>query len=246
MEIAFVAGLGLIAGSFLNALLFRYRTGASVLAGRSQCMRCGHALGALDLVPVLSYALLGGRCRYCGARISPQYPLVELGAAVLLAGTWVLYPEPLWFAFWALVHLTLLFIFVYDLRHKIIPTSALLLFLGLCLLYAWSIGFAPWSMAGGLLAVPFLLCWVASRGRAMGFADAPLELGLGVLLGLSAGLTALFLAVWAGALVGIALVIGAKGYRMKSELPLGPFLIAGAWVVHFFHVDFFPLLPYLF
>lgn len=240
--------LGAIVGSFLNALLFRYKTGSSVLKGRSKCMRCGHTLSAIDLVPILSYVFLRGQCRYCGAGISWQYPLVECGAAVLAVATWVRTEDPFLFSVWFAIHLTLLFILVYDLRHKIIPTAALAVLVGLALLTLFVNETATtldW-IAGPVLALPLFFLSLVSAGRWMGWADAPLELGLGMVLGLSAGLTALMVAFWSGAFVGICLLLLGKGYRMKSEVPFAPFLIAGAWAVHFLHVDFFPLLPYLF
>src|SRR6185369_195957 len=86
MEIILAVGaalFGSILASFINALSFRWGTGLSIANGRSRCMRCGHSLSAGDLVPVLSYMYLRGRCRYCGSRISPQYPLVEVAGAAL-------------------------------------------------------------------------------------------------------------------------------------------------------------------
>lgn len=242
-----VALLGAIVGSFLNALLFRYNTGRSVMRGRSACMRCGHTLHAVDLVPVLSYVLLRGKCRYCRARISLQYPLIEAAAAALAVGTWALMPDPLMFTAAMLVHLTLLFIFVYDLRHTVIPWPASLLLMALSVGYIATANLPWWDLAAGpLLALPLFLFSLVSRGRWMGWGDAPLQLSLGWFLGLTMGLTALMLAFWSGALVGIGLLVLAKGYRMRSEVPFAPFLISAAWVAYFFHVDFFPLLPLLF
>jgi prepilin signal peptidase PulO-like enzyme (type II secretory pathway) len=245
--LVWVALLGVILGSFLNAIIFRYHSGKSALQGRSACMHCGKVLGALELVPILSYLWLRGRCRHCHARISPQYPLVELGAGVLAVGTWLVVPDPAWFAYYFAIHLLLLFVFVYDLRHKIIPTVALVALAVLTLLpIVAGYAAAPFALvAGPILALPLFLFSALSGGRWMGWGDAPLMLSLGWLLGLSQGLTAFMLAFWSGALVGIALMLLAKGYRMKSELPFAPFLIGGAWVAYFLHVDFFPLLPLL-
>jgi leader peptidase (prepilin peptidase)/N-methyltransferase len=235
------AAIGLILGSFLNALLFRYNTGRSVMHGRSACMRCGHTLCALDLVPVLSFVFLRGRCRYCGAKISWQYPLVELVAAVLAVATFVLNPEPLWFAYWFAVWMALLFITVYDLRHKIIPWSASLTLLGLALIYA--LFFGTWL--GAVWALPLFLLSAVSKGTWMGWGDGLLELSLGLLLGFTAGLTALFAAFWAGAFVGIALIALRRGVTIKSEVPFAPFLIAGAALAYFLHADLFTTLPLL-
>jgi leader peptidase (prepilin peptidase)/N-methyltransferase len=239
--------LGAIGGSFLNALSFRLGTGRSVMHGRSQCMRCGHTLRALDLIPIFSYLFLRGRCRYCDVRISPQYPAVEAAAAVLGAGVALLNPTPLAFAFWFVIWMTLLFIVVYDLRHFVIPwsCSGLLALLAICNLIVMHASVVAW-IVGPALAAPLLLLSLVSGGRWMGWGDGVLELGLGWMLGLTMGLTAFMLAFWAGAAVGIVLMLWQKGYTMKSELPFAPFLILGAGVAYFFHVDIFSTLPALF
>lgn len=242
-------GLGLIFGSFLNALSFRFHTGTSITYGRSKCMRCGHTLSALDLVPVLSYLALRGRCRYCGTRISFQYPLVEALAGAISLGVFLTTPEIPLFIYWFVVWMLILFIVVYDIRHTIIPWS--------CSLPLIALAFAPVAfsnpisiesaLAGPVLAAPLLFISLISRGTWMGWGDGVFELALGWLLGLSAGLSALLFSVWIGAFVGIALVIWAQrpwkqsrsGFTMGSELPFAPFLALGAALCYFFHVDLF-------
>ena len=239
--------LGAILGSFLNALLFRYNTGRSVLRGRSQCMHCAHALGTLDLVPIISYLALRGRCRYCGCRLSVQYPLVEATGVALGVLVYLQHPEPAAFVLWLAAAMTLLFIFVYDLRHKIIPWSASGVLAALALIQIFNFQFSIFNLAAGpLLALPLFLISVVSGGRWMGWGDSALELGLGWLLGITAGLTALVLAFWIGAAVGIALTVARRGYTMKSEVPFAPFLIAGAALALFLDVDIFQTLPVLF
>ncbi|MDE2071538.1 MAG: prepilin peptidase, partial [Patescibacteria group bacterium] len=201
-----------------------------------------------DLVPLVSYALLGGRCRYCHSRISPQYPLVEALAAAIAVFVALVHPSITGFFFWLLVWLTALFISVYDIRHKVIPLGAagLLIVLGAAdLFFVRPEPFVPALVAGPLLALPLLILCVVSGGRWMGLGDPILMLGLGLLLGLTAGLSAFLIAFVVGAGVGIALMLFTSGYTMKSEVPLGPFLILGAAVVHFFHVDFFSTLSIL-
>ncbi len=238
---------GAILGSFLNALSFRYNTGRSVLRGRSKCLRCGHTLLWLDLIPVFSWLILAGRCRYCGAKISWQYPLVECAAAALSAGVYVLHPEPALYALGTALWMTLLFLFVYDLRHSVLPLPALALAAVLALLQVWIAGFDVWHLlAGPILAAPLLLISLVSAGRWMGWGDGILQLSLGWAVGLTAGFSALCIAFWSGACVGIALLYVAKGITMKSEVPFAPFLIVGAGVAYFFHVDFFQALPLLF
>lgn len=245
--LAAVAVLGLIFGSFLNAWLYRYHTGRSVVHGRSKCMACGHVLGAADLVPVLSYVWLRGRCRYCQSRISPQYPLVELVAAGIAVLVYLQHPEPLAFGMHFAVFLTLLFVVVYDFKHKIIPWSALIIlavltFVQVCINTPTALS----VLSGPVLAAPLLLISLVSKGRWMGWGDGLLELSLGWLLGLTAGLTAFVLAFWTGAVVGIAALMLSKRYTMKSEVPFAPFLVLGAACAYFLHVDFFQALPALF
>lgn len=246
--------LGAIVGSFINALVYRYNTGRG-MGGRSRCMQCNHTLRAQDLIPVFSFVLLRGRCRYCHSKISYQYPLVEAVAAGLSLLVYIVHPVPAAYAFWLLVWMVLLFIVVYDIRHTIIPWSAsiLLMVLGVVSLgVSFEPAFAAFTpttlavLAGPLLALPLFLLSLVSRGTWMGWGDSGLELGLGWLLGLTVGLTALVLAFWLGAIVGIALILFKKGLTMKSEVPFAPFLVLGALIAHFFHVDFFTTLPFLF
>jgi leader peptidase (prepilin peptidase) / N-methyltransferase len=245
--------LGLILGSFINALSFRFNTGriatlfSTTSTGRSRCMRCGHVLGVLDLLPVFSWIVLRGHCRYCGSRISWQYPLVELTGGVLALGAFLNAQSSIFvFILLLAVFLTMLFIAVYDLRHAIIPWSASLTLMGLVCLYQLLFGSVLFSALDGvILAAPLLLISFVSKERWMGWGDGVLELGLGWLLGLTVGLTALFLAFWAGALVGIVLLWARKGITMKSEVPFAPFLILGALVAFLFHVDIFASLPAL-
>lgn len=247
-------GLGAIVGSFLNALSYRFNTGRG-MGGRSYCDTCGHVLGVLDLFPILSYFFLRGRCRYCGAKISIQNPLVEITAAFLGGMIYAATPMPLAFAFWFAVWMTLLFIVIYDLRHTIIPweCSGLLALLALSMLFFDFSAFtfhipSLWQLiAGPLLALPLFLLSLMSGGRWMGWGDSGLELGLGWLLGLGVGFSAFMLAFWSGALIGSLLLLFSRlrwprkrrRLTMRSEIPFAPFLVLGAFIAYFFHVDFF-------
>src|SRR3989344_8576881 len=123
--------LGLILGSFVNALVWRTYKKKAILKGRSQCVHCGHQLAPADLVPVLSWLVLGSRCRYCKKNISVQYPLVELGTAAVFAMSYVLWPVDLvggqWVLFttWLAVSVGLLALAVYDLRFMLLPNKIL-------------------------------------------------------------------------------------------------------------------------
>ncbi len=253
-SIIFVALFGAIIGSFLNALSFRIHTGQSIVFGRSHCMRCGHVLSAFNLIPIFSYLLLGGKCQYCKVQISPQYPLVEFGAALIAVGIYLTVVSPYAFIYWFIVWMILLFITVYDLRHTIIPplcsVTLIILVLSHFIIVSTSL---VGLLAGPVLAAPLLLLSLFSKGKWMGWGDGFLELSLGWFLGMWGGLTALVFGFWIGALVGLYLLFAShrwKGSRsrftMKSEIPLAPFLILGAAVVYFFHVDIFSSIPNLF
>lgn len=240
--------VGAITGSFLNALLYRFNTGRG-MGGRSRCMHCRHELSALDLIPLLSYLFLQGRCRYCRAKISPQYPLVELAMAGFALLTYFKYGVSIEFVLWFLIWAVLLFIVVYDLRHTIIPWTFSIFLLALALVHVWSLEFDIWNIAAGpLLALPLFLLSLISGGRWMGWGDSLLELSLGLLLGLSVGATALMLAFWAGALIGLLLILLSRWkalqnrFTIQSEIPFAPFLVLGAGIAHFLHVDFFSAL----
>ena len=250
-------GLGLIVGSFLNVVIFRLNTDRS-FGGRSACLSCQNKLRWFELVPVLSYFCLGGRCRNCRTKISPQYPLVELATGIIFLALFLKFENIFFelpaafvgaYAYSAAAFSLLLVLAVYDLRHKIIPDALVLLLGGLTLTGLFFLNlddprvFYPhlpslWQFGSGfLLAAPFALLWFASRGRWMGLGDAKLAVGLGWLLGPSRLLSAAVLSFWAGAALGILLVALTKQYRMRSELPFAPFLVLGTLLAFFFDLQ---------
>ena len=251
---------GAILGSFLNALSFRFNTGRNIfkaMNGRSRCMHCNHALGVLDLVPVLSFVFLGGKCRYCRSKISWQYPVVELVAALLSGLLYLAHPEPLAYMFSLIFWMILLFTVVYDIKHTIIPWSCSISLAVLALVYLFSgcvftesCQLSAFSfLAGPLLALPLFLTSLVSRGAWMGWGDSALELSLGWILGLSAGFTAFMLAFWSGAIIGLLLLVASRAgffrYTIRSEIPFAPFLVLGAALSYFLHVDFFSTISLL-
>lgn len=249
--------LGTIIGSFANVFVLRYGTGRS-LNGRSSCGSCGKKLSWHELIPVLSWLIQRGRCRSCESRVSPQYIIVELVFGLvfvgclfgsLYAGTPGSLSEGLvWFSrliyLW-IISFLLLSLSIYDIRHMIIP-DGMLYVLGAVVLTWNSVGlWGDWHallmmlISGPLVALPFFLLWLVSRGRWMGFGDIKLSVVLGWMLGLLGGFSALIFGVWAGAIISLAiigitrLVSRRTGLTMKSEIPFGPFLVAGAFLVLF-------------
>ncbi len=225
---------GAIIGSFLNVVIYRYNTGKT-LGGRSVCFSCNKQLGWLELIPMVSFLAQRGKCRSCFSRISWQYPLVELVSGFLfLAAFWHFWPNAQTTVFYWVIFAILLVIAVYDIRHKIIPDGFVYTFIILSLVS--SSLYPSYLLAGLVLFLFFVGLWYFSDGRWMGFGDAKLAVGIGLLLGFEDGISAVITAFWLGALVGLSLVLYGRLSRLsrrgkyltiKSEIPFAPFLIAG-------------------
>lgn len=255
----FAFAFGAAVGSFLNVVSLRYNTGRS-LGGRSGCASCGVQLRWYELIPVISFIAQRGRCRTCHSSFSWQYLFMEVLMGALFVGLYGLYATE-WglFLLYATEWSLLVIILAYDLRHKIIPDPFVFAFCALALVSlfvtpAWGLAVPPdvgWLLlAGPLLAAPFAFLWLISGGRWMGFGDAKLALGMGWMLGITKGVSALLLSFWIGALVSIGILLyerfgtphtalsRAHGrLTMKSEIPFAPFLIIGLALVFFFGLD---------
>lgn len=261
--------LGALIGSFLNVIIYRYNTGLSFATGRSQCFVCGKKLEWYELIPLFSFLVQHGRCRVCHTKISWQYPLVELATGVLffavayrqimLYDIFSLYPNgflySVLFALYYFCIISLLVVIsVYDMRHKIIPnglvysfialaTIKLLLFTYLFALPLSTVGLLN-LLAPVLISLPFALLWLVSRGMWIGFGDAKLAFGIGALLGLAQGISAVMIGFWIGAAYGIVLIVLSKLFPKSglkvgagSEIPFAPFLILGTCIALFTQVD---------
>lgn len=228
---------GAIIGSFLNVVGLRYR--ARSLGGRSSCVVCAKQLTWWELVPILSFFLLRGKCSVCRAKISWQYPLVEIFSGLVFATL------PIWS--WP-VFVIYIVILIYDFNHKIIPNELVYISIVLALLIRlFIVHYSLFDfLIGPVLFVLFGLGWLISRGRAMGLGDAKLSLSVGLLLGASVGISAIVLAFWLGTLVTLPLMLfSSKGLTMKSEIPFAPFIIIGAWVSLLFNLDLFHVLSFI-
>lgn len=265
MELFFGIALfvfGSILGSFLNVVALRHRTGISAWFSRSFCFSCGVQLSWQDLFPVLSFLVLGGKCRNCKTRLSPRYLAVEvvsglivyfLGAKVLglqfleTVAAWQL----MWFGYAVLVFSVLLVISLYDIQHKIIPDGLSFLFAVLSFGVFFLRGDYTWSALGAhfasaiILFIPFFLLWYISRGKLIGLGDGKLAVGIGFLLGLQSGAYAVIFAFWFGAVFAIGMMIvqrigmltGAFNKRgakwvLGAEVPFGPFLALATFAVY--------------
>ena len=224
---------GLTAGSFLNCVVYRLENNQSFLTGRSFCPKCKHVLAWYDLMPVLSFLLLGGKCRHCQKKISFQYPLVEIAVALLFLAIFY-YRLPVFSYF---LSLFLIVIFIYDLKHYLILDKVIYPAIGLTLIYdllRFDL-FTNWNLLISAIGASgfFLLIVLASRGKWMGVGDIKLAFLMGLILGWPNILVALFFAFFSGATIGVGLVL-AQRKSFKSEVPFGPFLVAGTLVAMFY------------
>lgn len=228
------AGLfGLIIGSFLNCLIWRlYKE--ETLGGRSCCPRCRQTIAWYDNIPLLSFLILGGRCRHCHEKISWQYPLVEFLTALFFLLSFRLdlgAPHFSWLLLrdWLIIA-TLIIVFVYDLRWQLIPMnivwplSALIFVLDILSGFNWLVSLAY----GAGFALFFLLQYLLTKKKGLGEGD----IWLGLFLGLAfPSWPELFLVVFlgygAGAIISLILLAKHKKSR-RSKIALGPFLAFGA------------------
>jgi prepilin signal peptidase PulO-like enzyme (type II secretory pathway) len=229
---------GAIVASFVGVVVARLNTGQSFLHGRSRCDSCNKQLSSLDLVPIISYFISKRRTRCCGARLSPMSPITEflLGCLFVLAYFSLGLNVSLFFMLVSLS--TLLALVLYDLAHQILPPLLLVVFIASSpvtgFLIVPSIAAFSYTLAVAFCIGLFLaLIHFFSRGRALGFADAPLAFGLALLTGQSA-LPGFVFSFWIGAVIGIVLLaLRPNGFRMNSEVPFAPFLAAGFLLAYF-------------
>ncbi len=220
--------LGLCFGSFVNALVWRLHAKKDIVKDRSECVHCHHKLAWNDLVPVFSWLLLRGKCRYCYKPISWQYPLVELAVAALFVVSYVYWPYDLTgLVEWSLLGLWLVFIvalmalLIYDLRWLILPDVIVFPLIVLGFVYAGlrligvegkSLLEAGFELIAGALSIGgfYYLLYALSRGKWVGFGDVKLGIFLGVVLGWQSGLLIIMLANLLGCLVVLPGLLSGK------------------------------------
>jgi len=238
MAVAVIAAAvaGLLIGSFLNVVAYRLPRGESLLRPRSRCPECGTAIAPYDNVPVVSWLLLRGRCRHCGAPISARYPLVEAATAILYALVLLAKDDALEVALGLLLVTALVPITLIDLELRLIPNRITLpaavaaLIAGVVL----DSGFVPEQLIAGAAAGGFFLLAALAYPRGMGMGDVKLAGMLGLYLGRAVA-PAIFFALIAGVLVGAVIVarVGAREGR-RTAVPFGPFLALGGLFGLFF------------
>lgn len=266
MIIALLLVLGLALGSFVNALVWRMHEQSvveakkvknkkerlaklSILRGRSMCPQCQHELAPKDLVPLLSWLWLRGKCRYCGKPIAWQYPVVEMCTAVLFVLSYTFWPMVLHglgllqFCFWLLFIVGFMALAVYDLRWYLLPDRIVFPLIGLAVtqLIVAFVFFGGgwqtlWSSFWGVVITSgvFFVLYQLSDGTWIGGGDVKLAIALGILVGgPMRGLLLLFFASALGTLASLPLVAAGKAGK-ETLIPFGPFLLLATGIVQLF------------
>ncbi len=227
--IAFV--LGLVVGSFLNVCIDRLPRGQSILTPRSHCGSCGTFLSFRDMVPVFSYLVLRGRCRYCGQRIPLYVPFVELASGLLFAVMWIARGPSLDFLAYAVYASVFLLLSVVDLQHRRILNVVVYPFTAFALATSTFLLGVGWQSAvlGGIVALLLFLIPSLLWGGSIGMGDVKLAGGIGAALGFPLVAVSLFSGVLAAGLVSATLLASGRVGR-KDAIPFGPFLCFGGLV----------------
>lgn len=230
--------LGLIFGSFLSMLIPRlHGKEKGIFFGRSHCQFCKHILEARDLIPLLSYIFLGGKCRFCKKKISPWYPLTEISMALLFGLMFFMIKDLYAFLLITPSLIALGFIFFYDLRYKEVHDAVLIP--GIIWVLAVSIlqGNAVSSLLGAGIAGGFFgLQYLISKGKWIGSGDIYIGIFMGLFLGWQNTLIGLMLGYIIGSVVGVALLIS-KRAEPNTAVPLGPFLVLGTMLAFLYGKD---------
>lgn len=251
--------IGTALGSFISVIANRYNTGLPFLRGRSVCFSCNTQLSKKDLIPIFSFLFLCGRCRYCQSKIPKEVFMTEILMGILTILAFL--KSGLFVSDFSLMlatsYLLLTFIFaiillisIYDLKHFIIPDSFLIYLFIFSFLYLLISNFFILHnsdfiiqnlISGIILAVPFLLIFLISKGRWLGFGDVKYIAVLGFFLGFAQGLSAVVIAFWIGAVVSLSLLPFKKNLTIKSEIPFGPFLSLGTIISFCLSLDIFKI-----
>jgi leader peptidase (prepilin peptidase)/N-methyltransferase len=257
LQILVILIVGLAAGSFINAFVWRLykqtkqpkKKAYSILTGRSMCPKCGHTLKPLDLIPVFSWLMLKGKCRYCNKSISAEYPIVEVITVFLFISSYIYWPLSFgregifYFVLWLFLLINLIALAVYDIHWLTLPNRVMYLLYGAVLvqivatfvffhggldyLYGDLLGLV---IGGGI----FYILFQVSSGKWIGGGDVKLGAILGLYLG--SGIDAIlmiFLASVVGSVYSLSLM-GMGKLDRKAVIPFGPFLIVATIILRLF------------
>lgn len=236
--VVIVALFGLFIGSFLNVCIYRIQKGESIVWPPSHCPKCTKALMPWDNIPVISYLILKGRCRYCTEPISVRYPVVELLSALLAVSLLYRFGVSITFIIYYLWACALLIITFIDLDIQIIPDRLSLggIVVGLLVVYWLPVTYKDaligLILGGGLLLAIIYGYYFLTKKEGMGGGDVKLLAMIGVFTGWQGVLFTVFASSLMGTMVGIPWGLLKKG-TLKAAIPFGPFLALGALIYVF-------------
>lgn len=246
MDLILFFFLGICVGSFLNVLIDRLPRGESVLKGRSYCESCKKQLAWYDLIPLLSFLQLKGKCRYCHISLSFYYPLVEFITGLMFAlvffqggimnqesGTMNFFN----LAYYCFIISSFIVVFFTDLKYGIIPDKVIFSAILISIPYLFIIHNSSFiihilSAIGAFLF--FQALFLITKGKGMGFGDVKLAFLIGIFLGFPNIIIALYTAFLIGAVAGLMLIILKKKKLIGTTIPFGPFLVIGVFIALFF------------
>ena len=231
-----MAGLvGLCVGSFLNVVIYRVPNGMNLARPSSHCTTCDYVLRWYDNIPVLSYIILGGRCRKCGQRISPRYMIVEIVNALLwlLSAHLFLDENPVYAVICAIVLSALICIFFIDLEHLLIFNRFVIIVLVAGIVAIFFDRYTEWydhligtaAFGGAFLLIYYGAIWILKR-EGLGFGDVKLAFAAGLLLGWQRMLFAMLIASVSASII-LVILRRVRGDEEGHEYPFGPFLAVG-------------------
>lgn len=230
--------LGLSIGSFLNVLVERIPKNESFIKGRSHCDFCRHKLSWYDLIPVVSFIFLKGRCRYCLKSISLRYPFVEIVTAISYLFVYLNFSSyNLQLITYNLIIISgLIIIFFTDFKYRIIPDPVLIpliILVSIYDLYVFKLSFIyNYFPAAFLFSGLFLFLVVITKGKGMGLGDVKYAFFMGLLLGFPNIIISFYIAFLTGAFISLILVLKGKK-SLKSKIAFGPFLVMATFVTMF-------------
>lgn len=246
IEIFIIFLIGISFGSFLNVVIFRFPKNQDFLRSHSFCPKCQHPLSWKDLLPIISFFLLGGKCRYCKQKISFYYPLIEFLTGFFLC--LIFYFSKINFIFFiylSFISLFLVLVFLFDLKYYIIPDELVLSLIIISLIFNIFFHFFPetylfskkptflnFLLSAIIASFLFFLLFFFSEGRLLGFGDVKFMIFMGLFLGFPKIILAIFFAAFLGSIISFFLIIKKKK-SLKSEIPFGPFLVLGTYISFF-------------
>ncbi len=234
--------IGTVFGSFYNVVGYRIPKGESILYPSSHCPKCNHKLKPMELIPVLSFLFLGGKCKNCGEKISWFYPIFEFTSGILFALCFVVFGYSLECLFYIVFISMLLIIIISDYQTMIIPDSVLIVSLGILIIIKFfmsSIEVVGMSLLAGVGAFIFMLLLklfgdFLFKKESMGGGDIKLMAIYGFVLGFPMSIVSVFLA----AIIGLPISLLVLKSKKNHEIPFGPFLAVSAIVIVLLKVDF--------